>query len=221
MPADPVPRPRLDRTRVVAEAIALADAGGLDAVSMRSLATHLGVVPMALYKHVSDKDDLLTQMVDTLIDEYQTPAPGGPWRARVLARLQTARATYLQHPWLGDAIETRTRRTEAVMSHMNAVAGEFIAGGCSPRLAHDAMHALGERIWGYAREVFADPDAPAARDAADPEILAYMRERFPFIVAIALDASDRDPDGACDEDAEFEFTATVLLDAFERLRAAS
>ena len=60
-------RPRLDRAKVLAEAISLADAEGLDALSMRALATRMGVVPMALYKHVADKDDLIGGMVDAVL----------------------------------------------------------------------------------------------------------------------------------------------------------
>lgn len=62
-------RQRVTRALALRTAIRLADAAGIEAVSMRSLATELGVVPMALYKHVANKEDLLSGMVDSLLDE--------------------------------------------------------------------------------------------------------------------------------------------------------
>ena len=70
-----MPRERLNRDRVLQGAVALADRSGIDALSMRALAQDLGVVPMALYKHVKDKDELLDGMVDVLIDEFEPPDP--------------------------------------------------------------------------------------------------------------------------------------------------
>lgn len=219
-------RGRLSRNSVVIEAIALADADGLDALSMRALAARLAVVPMALYKHVSDKEDLIGRMVDHVVAGYPDPAaPAAPaaepsWRARVRSRVMHAHAAALAHPWLGRAIDTRRRRTETVLAHMNAVAGDFIEGGVSPDLAHYAMHALGNRIWGYSLEAFADADAPTPADAERPDVVGYMTERFPHVVTIARDAMRRNPSGSCEQQTEFEFTLDLLLDAVERLHAA-
>ncbi|WP_075201249.1 TetR/AcrR family transcriptional regulator [Leucobacter japonicus] len=213
-PAPQRVRDRLDHARVVQAAIALADAEGLDALSMRSLAAQLGVVPMALYKHVANKDDLIGAMIDTIVAAYADPPPGGSWRERVRARVFAARDQVLAHPWLAAAIESRTRRTEPVLAHMNAIAGEFIEGGISPHRTHYAMHALGTRIWGFSREAFDDPDAPTTDDADQPAVLAYMRERYPFVVQIALDAAQRSPAG-CDSAHEFGFALDLVLDAAE------
>lgn len=213
-------RQRLDQGTVITAAIALADESGLEAVSMRALAARLGVVPMALYKHVTDKEDLIGRMVDQIVAGYAAPTTQEGWRARVRARVLSAREQLLVHPWLGEAIDTRKRRTETVFTYMNAVAGDFIEGGLSPDLTHYAMHALGNRIWGYSSEAFADADAPTPADAEQPEILAYLTERYPHVVAIAMDAVTRNPSQSCEHQAEFEFTLDLLLDAFERLHTA-
>ena len=152
---------------------------------------------------------------------YDSPPPDlSDWKDRVRFRVLSARTAYLAHPWLGAAIEGRTRRTEAVFAHMNAVAGDLMNGGLAPDLAHYSMHALGNRIWGYSSEAFDDPDAPTPADAGQPTIAEYMTERFPNVVAIALDAAARNPSGSCDQQIEFEFALDLLLDAFERLHAA-
>lgn len=212
-------RRRLDRKTVVTEAIALADAEGLDAVSMRALAARLGVVPMALYKHIADKEDLVGRMVDQIVEGYPRPPEEGHWRARVRFRALGAREAIIAHPWLGTAIDTRKRRTEVVLTHMNAVAGDLIEGGVSADLTHYAMHALGNRIWGYSSEAFEYADAPTLADAT-PSILEEMVERFPHVVTIAMDAAQRNPSGSCERQREFEFTLDLLLDSFERLHAA-
>ncbi|MFV0435526.1 MAG: TetR/AcrR family transcriptional regulator [Leucobacter sp.] len=214
-------RRKLDREAVVSEAIALADAEGLEALSMRALAARLDVVPMALYKHVADKEDLVTRVVDRIIAGYDPPGAGTGWRLGVRSRVLSAREAILAHPWLGDAIDSRKRRTETVLAHMNAVAGDFIGGGFSPDLTHYAMHALGNRIWGYSSEAFEDADAPTPADADQPALVEYMTENFPHVVAIAMDAAERNPEGSCERQAEFEFALDLLLDAFERLHAAA
>lgn len=213
-------RKRLDQRAVVSEAIAFADEEGLEAVSMRALAARLGVVPMALYRHVADKDDLLGRMIDQIIEGYTAPPAGGTWRERVRFRVMNAQAEILAHPWLGAAIDSAKRRTEAVLAHMNAVSGEFIDGGVSPDLTHYAMHALGNRMWGYSTEAFEDADAPTPKDVDQPDVEQYMTQNFPHVVAIAMDSVARNPTGSCDRQTEFEFTLDLLLDSFERLHEA-
>ncbi|WP_231563156.1 TetR/AcrR family transcriptional regulator [Microbacterium mangrovi] len=196
-------------------AIALADEEGLDAVSMRSVAAELDVVPMALYKHVDGKEDLIAGMIDAIVSRYPAAPAGQDWRDAVRGRVLGARDELGIHPWLRTAIESATRRTPAVLAYMDALAGEFAAGGVSYDLTHYAMHALGHRIWGFSPEAFATStgDAPPP----DPETVATMMRTYPHVVAIAQASAASNPSGACDEDAEFEFTLDLLLESFERL----
>lgn len=152
--------PPLTRERAIAAAIATADAEGLDAVSMRRLATRLGVTAMALYKHVANKEDLLAGMVDAVVVGYESPVDPRDWRDAVAQRVRAARRALVRHPWMRRAIESRTARTAAVLGHMDAVAGEMLAGGLTPDLVHHAMHALGHRLWGFSPEAFDDDARP-------------------------------------------------------------
>jgi AcrR family transcriptional regulator len=215
-------RAALSRSSVIAAAIALADRQGLETLSMRSLAAELGVVPMALYKHVRDKDDLVGGMIDAVVEAYPAPGPAEGWRSRIRARVLGARAALLAHPWVRGAIESRRTRTPAVLAHMDAVAGELIAGGLTVDLAHHAMHALGHRIWGFNPEAFDEGGAEGGgvNAPADEAALREAAARYPNIVAIAVDAGTRTGTGACDDDREFAFTLDLLLDAFERLHTA-
>lgn len=219
-------RPPLSRDRALDAAVELADAEGVDAVSMRNLAARLDVVPMALYKHVANKEDLLDGMVDRVIASYELPPADTDWRRSVRSQVLSARAALLTHPWARQVIETRTRRTPTVLAYMDRLAGTFIGAGFSVDLTHHVMHALGHRIFGFSPEAFDDPAAgPSLPD--DPAelqtLLDAMAATYPNIVAIALEASGGDPaaiGGSCDEQFEFEFTLDLLLDAFERLRDA-
>ena len=76
--APAVRRVPLSRDRVLRAAVALADAAGIESSNMRKLAQELGVAPMALYKHVANKDQLLDGMVDVIVGEIQPPAKAGP-----------------------------------------------------------------------------------------------------------------------------------------------
>ena len=207
------PREPLSRSRILRAAIALADEEGLVAVTMRSLATRLGVVPMALYKHVADKDDLRAGMIDLLVEAYQVPATG-TWREAVIARIGAAREAVLTHPWLRAAIEAAPAPTPTTLGHLEAIASAFASAGMSDDLIHHGMHALGPRVWGYAPEAFTAP--PTAEPPA-PEQVAAFAARFPHIAAIAYDTAMRHPAGACDERFEFDFTLDLLLDAITRL----
>ncbi|MFI9549991.1 TetR/AcrR family transcriptional regulator C-terminal domain-containing protein [Nonomuraea endophytica] len=101
-PAPPAPSPpKPGRERVVGAAIAIADAQGFDAVSMRSVATALDLPTMSLYRHVRGKQELAALMTDAAFGELEFPVPPpAGWRARLelAARLQWR--LYLRHPWL-------------------------------------------------------------------------------------------------------------------------
>ncbi|MGY1855795.1 TetR/AcrR family transcriptional regulator [Modestobacter sp. SYSU DS0290] len=222
--APPGRRTPLSTDRVLRAAVDLADAEGVDAVSMRRLATELGVVPMALYKHVAGKDQLLDGMVDVVVGEFEPADPALDWRAAVRARVLSARRAVLRHPWARQTIESRTHRTPAVLGYMDSLAGTFRRGGFSADLTHHVMHALGNRIWGFSPELFDEPPAPDAAPPTPEEqqaLAARFAEEYPHILEIAVAATSGDLSGVgggCDEQFEFEFALDLLLDGFDRLR---
>lgn len=213
-------RTPVSRDQVLETAVAYADAHGVDSLSMRRLATDLGVVPMALYKHVADKEDLLDGMVDTVVGEFMSPQASDPahWKADVRRAVLSARDAVQRHPWARRVIATRSTRTPAVLGHMETVLRLFLDGGLSVDLAHHVMHALGNRIWGFSPELFNAPPTSSAtptrpRTTGEPDPSDY-----PSILAVAADARSRRPGAeGCDEDFEFDFALDLLLDAIERL----
>lgn len=100
------PQPALSHEAIVRAAIEIADAEGLDAVTMRRLAAHLDAGTMSLYRYVSRKDDLIELMVDHVIGELLPVAPSGDWRADLAAMARTSRGVALRHPWSAPLIST-------------------------------------------------------------------------------------------------------------------
>lgn len=216
----------LNRDRVLRAAVALADEVGMESLSMRRLAQELGVVPMALYKHVANKEELLDGMVDTIVGEIDPPVPDAPWKTAVRLRVLSARRALLRHSWARPVIETRTNATPAVLGYMDAFVGMFLVGGFSVDLTHHVMHALGSRMWGFTQEVFDDSAEPGSNKPpritveARAAIARQMAENYPNLFRIALAAAHDDESvvgNGCDDQFEFEFALDLLLDGFERL----
>lgn len=200
--------------------MALADEAGLDGLSMRRLATELGVVPMALYKHVANKDELLDGIIDTVVGEIDLGPVEGDWRPAVRARILTARAQLLRHPWASAAIESRRNPTPAVLTYMNSIIGLLRAGGFTVDLVHHAIHTLGSRILGFSQELFDDtPADPGAQEAA----AHAMKDTWPWLAEMALQVAHDEKTivgSGCDDQFEFEFALDLLLDGLERFRSA-
>jgi len=101
----------LSRDRIATAAIRLADAGGLDGVSVRKIATELGTAPMRLYDYFTGKQELFDLMVDAVYAEIAaaTRRPHGDWRAGVRAVAEATRAAALAHEWFADLLGGRPR----------------------------------------------------------------------------------------------------------------
>src|ERR1700754_3520646 len=98
------------RAEIVAAAVRIADAEGIEAVSMRRLANELGVATMTPYTHVESKDELLDLMRDAVAAEMLLPEPiPEDWRAALRAIAERTRAAYEAHPWSLDATPRRPR----------------------------------------------------------------------------------------------------------------
>jgi AcrR family transcriptional regulator len=212
-------REPLTKERILRSAVALADDGGVDPLSMRRIAEDLGVVPMALYKHVANKDEMLDGMVDVVIDEIDPPLEGADWKTAIRQRVLSARRALLRHPWASRVIETRAAPTPTLIGYMDEMVGILLGGGFSIDLTHHAMHAMGSRLLGFSQELFDDtPDDP-------PEIQAIamqqMAEAYPNISAMVAGITHDDETVVglgCDDQFEFEFALDLMLDGLERLR---
>jgi AcrR family transcriptional regulator len=214
-------RPPLTRERVLRAVVASADAAGIDAISMRKLARALGVVPMALYKHVADKDALIDGMIDVVVAEIDPPISGASWKTAIRQRVLSARQMLLSHPWASRVIESRDQPTPAVLAYMDSMIGIFRDAGFSTDLTHHVMHAMGSRLLGFTQELF--DDSASANAPPDPAMLEQMASHYPNIVQMVV-AISHDPNSVvgsgCDDQVEFEFALDLMLDGIERIARA-
>jgi AcrR family transcriptional regulator len=212
-------RARLNRDRVLRAAVTLADKAGIDALSMRNLAEELGVVPMALYKHVGGKEELLDGMIDIVIGEVDPPVGDDDWKSAIRQRILSARRSLRRHPWAPGAIESRANPSPAMLAYIDSMIGAFRAGGFSVDLTHHALHALGSRLYGFTPEVFDDSQG------LDPQALemlvAQMKDSYPHVAELAQAVYHDEASvvgQGCDDQFEFEFALDLLLDGLGRLR---
>ncbi|MGZ8611094.1 MAG: TetR/AcrR family transcriptional regulator [Actinomycetota bacterium] len=214
-------REPLSRDRILRTAVALADEGGVESISMRRIAQELGVVPMALYKHVANKDELLDGMIDVVVSEIDPPLEGATWKATMRERILSARRALLRHTWASRVIESRGEPTPTVIGYMDSMMGVFLSGGFSVDLMHHAMHVLGSRILGFSQELFDDTSSMPAEEAA--EVWTQMADAYPNIaklIPLAVGTHDGPVvGGGCDDQFEFEFALDLILDGLGRLRA--
>ncbi|MGX4658014.1 TetR/AcrR family transcriptional regulator [Micromonospora sp. SCSIO 07396] len=224
--AETLRRTPLNRDRILRAAVTLADGAGIESLSMRNLAQELGVVPMALYKHVANKDELLDGMIDVVVGEIEPLTPGVGWQPAIRRRVLSARQVLRRHPWASLAIESRSTATPAVLGYLDSMIGALRAGGLSADLTHHVMHAMGSRILGFSQELFdasrqagrTGPTVPTPPAPLPPEVAA----RFPHVAEIATAAAHDTGSvvgAGCDDQFEFEFALDLLLDGIERLRA--
>src|SRR5437762_490532 len=141
-------RIQLSRDRVLRAAVALADNVGIEALSMRKLAEKLDVVPMALYKHVANKEELLDGMVDVVFGEVEFYAGDG-WRPAMRERATKMRQALVRHPWAVGRMETGMPGP-ANLRHHNATMGCLrVEAGFSFRAAVHAYSVMDSYIYGF------------------------------------------------------------------------
>jgi AcrR family transcriptional regulator len=144
-------RAPLTRERVVRTAIALADDGGIEALSMRKLAKDLGVEAMSLYNHVNNKDDLVDAMVDLVVREIELPSDPD-WEKAIRQCAISAYDTFLRHPWACSLVMTPgdlRLEENARLRYMEWLLGRLDEAGFSPELTYRGYHAIDSHILGF------------------------------------------------------------------------
>lgn len=143
------PRNTLNRQLVIASALALADRDGLDALTVRMLATELGVRPMAIYHYVASKDELLDLLVDVVFREVYVPQRAENWRREIATRCTSMLETLARHRWALPVMETRSNPGPATLASHEAVLEVLRCSGFSLRAAAHAYATLDAFVYGF------------------------------------------------------------------------
>lgn len=179
------PRNTLSRERVVTGAMEVADRDGLAALTIRSLATHLAVKPMALYHYVANKEELLDALVEQVFAEMTRPVPGGDWRAQLAIRAGSARATLVRHPWSLGLLETRTSPDRpSTLQHHESVMATLRAAGCSPALTARSYLLLDSYVYGFALQEVTMPVTDTMSEEAVAMAATMDPADYPHLVEV-------------------------------------
>lgn len=217
--SDPRPTRRapLSRDRILRAAIKLADRYGLEALSMRKLATALKVEAMSLYNHVANKDELLDGMVDAVIGEITRPTRGGDWRAAMRARATSALAVMTAHSWAPMLVLSRINAGPNMLGYIDATLGTLREAGLSWFEADRAWNALDNYTYGFAlqqQHFPVNPDEYASAAAAYLPMLPA--DVYPYMHELTVQVANGSHDGTLD----FAFGLELILDGVGRLRSS-
>jgi AcrR family transcriptional regulator len=210
-------RRRLSRERVLRAAITHADAGGLEALTMRTLAEELGVAPMALYRHIANKDDLVDAMVDVVFSEIDLPASTAGWKTAMRQRAISAREVLSRHRWAIGLMESRTNPGPANLRHHDAVIGTLRAAGFTIPMAAHAYSLVDSYIYGFALTQMNLPFDTSAgvAEVAQNMLQPFHPNEYPSLVEFIAEHAMKP---GYDYGDEFVYGLDVILDGLERAR---
>ncbi len=212
-------RKPLSSTRVLQAAVALADEAGLQAFSMRGLAQELGVVPMALYKHVANKEELLDGMVDIVFGEIELPSEALDWRTAMRRRAISTREALKRHSWAIGMMESRNPGPANLRNH-NAVMGCLRKAGFSFKMAIHAYSLQDAYIYGFALQekdlAFETSDSAGQAAQRRAQTIGAL-DNYPYLIEIATQL----PESGYDNAVEFAWGLDLILDGLDRLRNAA
>jgi len=215
-------RPRrtpLSRQRVLRAAVALADERGAEGLTMRKLATELGVEAMSLYNHVASKEDLFDGMVDIVFGEIDFSSDSPDWKAAMRQRAIATRNALLRHRWATGLMESRTNPGPESFRVHDAVLGCLRRAGFSLEMTVHAYSAQDAYIYGFAIQektlVFDTSDEGAAEAARQMQEFEAVLADYPHLVEVV---GGHVAKAGYNFDAEFLFGLDLILDGLDRLR---
>lgn len=214
----------LHRDVIVRAAIAIADAEGLAAVSMRRIAADLGTATMSLYRHVPGKDELVLFMIDQALGEDRLPegVPDG-WRVRLELSARAQWAVFRRHPWLAPAMSvTRPQLVPNALAHTDWILSALDGLGLDATAMLHFHVTLFSFVRGLATNFEAEAQAEQDTGMTSDE---WMLTQEPTMAEMAASAGSGplatflrvvgQPDIDLDLETLFEFGLARLLDGLE------
>lgn len=213
-------RARLSRERVLRAALAIADAGGLETLTMRTLGQELGVGPMAFYRHLASKDDMVDGIVDLVFSEVDLPAIGADWKTAMRDRAISLRDVLTRHRWAIGLMESRRNPGPANLRHHDAVIGSLRAGGFDMAMAAHAYSVLDGYIYGFALTKMSLPFENTAEiaEVAETMLAPFPRNAYPNLAAFITEHAMQPGYDYADE---FEWGLDLILGALEGAAATA
>jgi AcrR family transcriptional regulator len=205
----------LSRERVLRAAIALADEGGIEALSMRKLARELRVEAMSLYNHVANKDEILDGIIDLVAGETDLPAETTDWKTAIRQSAISTRDVFLRHPWASSLWMSR-QGGSARLQRGDWLLRTLREAGLSKDLTYHAYHIVESHILGFTAQQlnfpYKDEELAGMAEAFLQRLPADEYPDFVEHVMQHLEPSHGEVVGG------FELGLDLILDGLERLR---
>jgi AcrR family transcriptional regulator len=199
---------------VLHAAIALADADGIEALSMRRLAKELGVEAMSLYNHVANKDEILSGIIDVVSSEVELP-DGVDWKTALRRNAISSHDVYLRHRWASSLQMSRRSGGPAGLRNADWMLRTLREAGFSKHVIYHAFHILGAYVLGFTVQhlnfPYKDEELAGMATAFLQQLPAGEYPDFVEHVMQHLEPRHGDEGG-------FEFGLDLILDGLERAR---
>jgi AcrR family transcriptional regulator len=187
-------RPALDRDRIVAAALAIVDADGVAALSLRRLADDLGVTPMSLYWHVADKAELLELVGNAILAEIEVPPAAGSWEQQLRDVHRAMFDVLLRHRNAADVVAGRARFGPAGLAVFERILEILLDAGFDEVAAFDAYLALYQFFLGFVTSANRDPAFVEGQRQGWAYMLTLPEDRFPGIRSVTPVIGRRPPE---------------------------
>ncbi|TFC34269.1 TetR family transcriptional regulator [Cryobacterium sp. TMT2-14] len=207
----------MNRERVIAAAVRLADTEGLEALTMRRLGEDLNVKAMSIYNHVANKEDLINAMADAIFSEIELPSHSDEWKPAIRKHSISFRDVLARHAWATTVRDSGTNPGPGTLRHHDRVIGTFRNGGFSIAKTAHAFSAVDSYIYGFAMQEkslpFTTPEETAAMAAI---MLAQLpTSEYPYLAELTADHVLKPGYSYGDE---FLVGLDLMLDGLETMR---
>ena len=207
----------LSRERVLKGALELADAEGIQALTMRRLGHELGVEAMTLYYHVVNKEEILTEIADAVLAEFQLPTPGGDWKAELRATALSAYRALGNHRWAAGLMLALRRPSPIRLRYMDSILGTLQAAGFDADQTDHAYHVIEGHVMGFTLW----EAGMNLGSRADLEVLArtFLRQLPPDLPNVVDHVHHHLKPPTPGDVGSFAFGLDLILDGLDRLLA--
>ncbi len=208
-------RPKLTHGMIIATAVEIADTEGIDSLSMRKLASKLGVEAMSLYHHVANKNALIAAMVEYVAPEVNPPSADINWREAMTKRAHIVKEVLEKHSWAAHLFISGFNDGRRMLKYSDSTIGYLLQAGFSTQLADYAWNTIDSYIYGFNMQREDFPIEASEYKKVAQQYLPYLSEtELPHARAMTQSIIDGTHDGQQD----FDFGLSIILEGLEKIR---
>ena len=208
----------LSRERVLRAGLELADASGVEALTMRRLGEELGFEAMSLYRHVANKQDLLDGMLDLVLAEWQLPEGDDDWQEAIRTSANSVHDALRRHPWAARLLMTGSHLRPVRLRYMDGLLSRLHDAGFDAATTYSVYHLLDGFIFGFSLWEIAYTSIPM-----DDESVSRLMATIPWDDYPRL-AEHRDQhmnEGPHREASAFQIGLDLILDGLQQTLGSS